>query len=188
MGVLTLDSIGAIYRPMIMSSENPLVPAVYFILYILVVSIALMNLVTAIMVEGALKQANDDAEYFRKLAEVRKAKMIPLLRDAFVALDTDNSGGLSLQELLAADAETQNFLMSFITSPYLSAVDVFKLIDIDGSGSLDIEEFLAGLLACNTEDGINRLQMARVLNDLQIIADCVDSIWSNQQRIAEGEW
>ncbi|CAE7561606.1 unnamed protein product, partial [Symbiodinium microadriaticum] len=59
MQLFTFDSIGTIYRPLI--QQRPLL-FFYFMTVLLVLSIALMNLVTAIMVEGALAIAEEDKE------------------------------------------------------------------------------------------------------------------------------
>merc|ERR1719161_781909 len=56
---VTCDSISAIYEPMIRVDWRLIF---YFIPFILVVSIALMNLVTAVIVEAAIQQGKADRE------------------------------------------------------------------------------------------------------------------------------
>ncbi|CAL1130934.1 unnamed protein product [Cladocopium goreaui] len=58
---VTMDSISVIYAPLIQAKA--LVLGLYFGLLICVVSISLMNLVTAVMVEGALEHARQEKEY-----------------------------------------------------------------------------------------------------------------------------
>merc|ERR1712232_1402609 len=65
--LLTLDSAAAFYRILIVDGEMPLTASVYVITYIMVVSIATMNLVTAVMVEGAMQQAAEDKELLQKV-------------------------------------------------------------------------------------------------------------------------
>merc|ERR1719399_135750 len=54
---VNLDSISSMYVPMI---KKDITLVFYFMPFILVVSIALMNLVTAVIVEGAIEQAHAD--------------------------------------------------------------------------------------------------------------------------------
>jgi len=54
-----MDSIGSIYRPLIL--QDPML-IIFFLPFILVVSIALMNLVNAVIVEGAIEQGKTDRE------------------------------------------------------------------------------------------------------------------------------
>merc|ERR1712224_692638 len=54
-----MDSAGAIYTPLVLRDPSLLL---YFVAIMLIVSISLMNLVTAVIVEGALDQARSDKE------------------------------------------------------------------------------------------------------------------------------
>merc|ERR1719171_2136008 len=82
----TLDSIGAIYGKMI--PYNPLMLS-FFFSFLLVVSISLMNLVTAVIVEGSLEQASADKEVNSAYKAAAMKKMIPYIKDMFMALDQD---------------------------------------------------------------------------------------------------
>merc|ERR1719478_499039 len=57
---LTGDGIADIYLPLI--PYKPITYTVFFCTVILVVSVTLMNLVTAVLVEGSLEQASEDKE------------------------------------------------------------------------------------------------------------------------------
>merc|ERR1712190_354 len=99
---MTLDSAAEIYRPLI-ASEPWLI--IYFLVYILVGPIALMNIVTAIMVESSLRTANEDQEAKKAWDGVRRKNLMPKLRQMFVALDTDASGEVDLEEIRNAPRE-----------------------------------------------------------------------------------
>merc|ERR1712226_991594 len=64
--IVNLDSAAAMYTPMI-TYDWKLVP--FFLAFWLVVSITLMNLVTATIVEGALKAAEADTIALKKYRE-----------------------------------------------------------------------------------------------------------------------
>eukprot|EP00929_Paragymnodinium_shiwhaense_P017855 TRINITY_DN12766_c0_g3_i1.p1 TRINITY_DN12766_c0_g3~~TRINITY_DN12766_c0_g3_i1.p1 ORF type:complete len:624 (-),score=142.28 TRINITY_DN12766_c0_g3_i1:100-1971(-) len=174
--VLTLDSIAGIYRPLITEADGAwmrLVVALYFILYILFVSIALMNLVTAVMVEGAMQQASEDREFIEKMEEEKKKKMLPELKDMFQLIDADGSGQVSLEELIEAPEELKNRLKEITGSG--SPVEIFQLIDEDESNSLMVDEFLDGLLKCANGTGIQQFQMERLVRQVGRLKQvCVD--------------
>lgn len=66
-----LDSIGAIYKPII---RRRFALLLYFISVLLLLSIALMNLVTAVMVNSSLDQATQDKEALKAWESARRAK------------------------------------------------------------------------------------------------------------------
>eukprot|EP00929_Paragymnodinium_shiwhaense_P098654 TRINITY_DN6013_c0_g1_i2.p1 TRINITY_DN6013_c0_g1~~TRINITY_DN6013_c0_g1_i2.p1 ORF type:complete len:594 (-),score=94.64 TRINITY_DN6013_c0_g1_i2:271-2052(-) len=179
--VLTMDSIAGIYRPLITEAEGngfKLVLAVYFLLYILFVSIALMNLVTAVMVEGAMQQANEDKEFVAKMEVERRKRMLPELREMFATIDIDGSGQVTLEELIDAPEELKCRLKEITGSG--SPVEIFQLIDEDESNSLAVDEFLDGLLKCANGAGIYQFQMERLIRQVGRLKQvCVDGLgWS----------
>eukprot|EP00929_Paragymnodinium_shiwhaense_P110281 TRINITY_DN7716_c0_g1_i1.p1 TRINITY_DN7716_c0_g1~~TRINITY_DN7716_c0_g1_i1.p1 ORF type:complete len:635 (+),score=126.32 TRINITY_DN7716_c0_g1_i1:177-2081(+) len=167
--VLTLDSICGVYWPLITEGDKGILAAVYFILYILVVSVSLMNLVTAVTVEGALQQAHDDKEFQERLEEERKRRLVPHIREMFAAIDADGSGEVCLDELMNAPEDLKQSLMALTGSWSWSPVEIFTLIDDDDSGVITVEEFLEGLLKCSQPDGFQQLQMQRLARQVGMI-------------------
>merc|ERR1712098_828694 len=90
--LVTFDSVGQIYRPM-MTGDGPglkkLYCGFYFGLFMLFVSVALMNLVTAVMVEGSIEQAKQDKDAMRLYEAARVGSILPRLREMFDLLDSD---------------------------------------------------------------------------------------------------
>merc|ERR1719461_491792 len=93
---LTLDDIGKIFRPLI--RQRPEL-SLYFVAFIMLVSIALMNLVTAIMVESSLRQAKEDQVAHKAWENSKKKALMPKLRNMFQEMDKDGSGELDISEL-----------------------------------------------------------------------------------------
>ena len=83
-----LDSVGAIYRPLIMKQFHL---SFYFIAFILVVPIVLMNLVTAVIVNSAVEQAEQDKEARAFREEQIKKKTIHEVRRIWADPDKDIS-------------------------------------------------------------------------------------------------
>merc|ERR1719281_1022390 len=91
----TFDSVGTIYMAMI--KRNPYL-GIYFVAFMLLVSICLMNLVTAVIVEGSFEQASQDKEVAKAHKAQIIAKMMPKLREMFDNLDADGDGEITLDE------------------------------------------------------------------------------------------
>eukprot|EP00438_Fugacium_kawagutii_P018248 Skav231330 [mRNA] locus=scaffold819:83490:85641:- [translate_table: standard] len=89
---VSADSIAAVYMPICI--VRPWMIA-YFIMVILTVSVSLMNLVTAVLVEGALANAANDKELSRHDMK-QKAHAV------FAEIDEDGSGEIDRAELLSS--------------------------------------------------------------------------------------
>ncbi|CAJ1396201.1 unnamed protein product [Effrenium voratum] len=143
--IFSLDSIGAIYKPLI---KHKFFLVLYFISVLLLLSIALMNLVTAVMVNSSLDQATQDKEALKAWESARRAKQIDHLKDMFLTLDEDGSGELTMDEINAAPQETQLHLKEIVATDDLR--ELFDMLDYDGGGTIGVEEFCDGILKATT--------------------------------------
>jgi len=143
---MTLDSAAGIYRPLIVAKPMLIL---YFLVFILLGPIALMNIVTAIMVESSLRTANEDQEAKKAWDKVRRKNMMPKLRSMFLTLDTSGDGEVDLEEILNAPPEIKEAMQHIVGLDELE--EVFSLLDYDGSGGVDIEEFVDGIMRSQSE-------------------------------------
>ncbi|CAK9090100.1 Sodium channel protein type 4 subunit alpha A (Voltage-gated sodium channel subunit alpha Nav1.4a) [Durusdinium trenchii] len=138
----TADSIAQVYFPLIM--ERPGL-VLFFMPILLIFSIALMNLVTAVLVEHALEHAAHEAESERLKTKQKIKAALPALLDIFQKLDTDESGCITREEI-------ENVSLDMLPPKLLETVsvdsmsDLFDLLDVDGGGQLTQSEFVEGLL------------------------------------------
>ena len=144
---VNLDSIGDIYTPLVLA-EPTLV--FFFVAFMLIVSICLMNLVTAVIVEGSFEQAKSDQAYAKKERQRAMAKLLPFVREIFDTLDKDNSGNVTLEEFVEADETVQEALEKVCQTDDL--IELFEMLDVDGSGSVEIDEFSEQLASFGTID------------------------------------
>jgi len=145
------DSWGEISVPLIL--ERPWT-ALILISIMLTVSLGLMNLILAVIVERAAEAREKDVENklkdkMRQQAE-QKADMLNLCS----TLDKDGDGTLSLEEFLYAYDNTVEFRRALqlmdIQREELKAV--FKVLDQDGSGDVSYLEFCDQLHQIQTRD------------------------------------
>eukprot|EP00931_Biecheleriopsis_adriatica_P053349 TRINITY_DN31213_c0_g1_i1.p1 TRINITY_DN31213_c0_g1~~TRINITY_DN31213_c0_g1_i1.p1 ORF type:complete len:580 (-),score=121.60 TRINITY_DN31213_c0_g1_i1:26-1672(-) len=139
--IFSFDSIGGIYRPLI---RHRTWLFVYFMVAMLLLSIALMNLVTAVMVNSSLDQASEDKEARKAWEAVKKAKQIEDLKAMFKELDEDGSGELTIDEIEQAPEEAQLQLQEIAGTDNLR--ELFEMLDFDGGGTVGVEEFCDGVL------------------------------------------
>eukprot|EP00931_Biecheleriopsis_adriatica_P039738 TRINITY_DN22719_c0_g2_i1.p1 TRINITY_DN22719_c0_g2~~TRINITY_DN22719_c0_g2_i1.p1 ORF type:complete len:286 (-),score=39.49 TRINITY_DN22719_c0_g2_i1:55-846(-) len=140
-GFVTLDSVAPIYKPLIKGDWRL---AFYFMGIVLSISIVLMNLITAVIVNSALEQASSDRETQSMQETKRKKKIVEELRAMFNRMDHDGSGGITLTEIQEAAEDDINLLKRFMTLE--NTGEVFKMLDLDSSGHLNIDEFCDGIL------------------------------------------
>merc|ERR1712134_62793 len=105
--LITFDSAANCYG--VIMKSRPWMP-VYFVSFFIFVSVALMNLITAIIVEGSFAQTKEDHEIQHMMKTEIMKKRLPALVEAFKLLDSDGSGEVSLDEVAAAPEEVKDEL------------------------------------------------------------------------------
>ncbi|CAJ1332064.1 unnamed protein product [Effrenium voratum] len=186
--VFSLDSIGSVYRPLV---NQRMFLFFYFITAMLVLAIALMNLVTAVMVNTSLDQASQDKEAKQAWEAAKRKKQVEHLRRMFASLDEDGSGELSLEELLEAPEDLICDLKEISTVDDLE--ELFSMLDYDGGGAIDTNEFCEGILKVANESRsaveLGRLmkQCNEILSNTNMLMDFVkapvDKVKGRRSRI-----
>jgi voltage-gated sodium channel len=158
-----VDSMAAIYTPMI--ALNPtLIP--FFVLFILVVPISLMNLVTAVIVEGSLEQAKQDREVAKAYKNHLIVKMMPRIEKMFEQLDADGSGDISLDEIEAAPEELADELAKCFQTDDL--YELFEMLDNDRTGTVPIHQFCSELVKVVVSDrSVDQVRMQKTMVSLR---------------------
>ncbi|CAE6933272.1 CACNA1F [Symbiodinium natans] len=157
---VTLDNISEVYYPLIM--HRPWL-SVYFFPIFIFISIGLMNLVTAALVENAMQTAAHEAEEERLKLKKRVRGALPSLIEIFHSLDKDHSGLLTHEEVV-------NVPLDVLPPRVLDAIyvesmaDIFDYLDVDGTGQLSQMEFVEGLLnLCLMDMPISTIQSLKLL-------------------------
>ncbi|CAE8601691.1 unnamed protein product [Polarella glacialis] len=148
MQFVTVDSMAAVYMPLIILKPGLFL---YFLGLVLIVSISLMNLVTAILVESALARAAGDKDHLKNVMKQKIRLALPALETAFDDLDTDNSGFLTREEVEHVPLEMLPAAV-ISESGINSMAELFDLLDVDDTNSLDRTEFLEGLISIFLQD------------------------------------
>jgi voltage-gated sodium channel len=139
------DSIASIYFPL--CRQEPLL-ILYFASVWLVVTIVMMNLVTAIIVENALSKGREDEH--DRASELRQTvkRIIPDIMAVFDKIDTDGSGSVTMAEV-AAVANSGELILPSSIHKYVEPdrlLDLLTSFDMDGSGEIDRQEFVDGVV------------------------------------------
>jgi voltage-gated sodium channel len=141
---ITLDSISGFYFPMIL--EKPAL-SIYFLALVVFVGVALMNLITAMLVEAAVVSASEDKEMQAFYNRQKEKKLKPSLEQFFALLDKSGDNVVTAKEIvedLQAEIEIPSNLRGVVTEARI--VELFDHLDHDGNGELTQEEFVNGML------------------------------------------
>lgn len=144
---VTVDSVSSIYTPLIEAQPALLM---YFVPLMLILSITLMNLVTALLVEAAIESGQADKELKHATLKKRVKQMAPAIKTAFQALDDNGNGILTRDEIKVKQTELPDALLELLGPN--SIMELFEMLDEDGSGEVPESEFVEGLLRSATSD------------------------------------
>lgn len=174
---VTMDAIAEVYFPLVV--EKPIL-IIYFLPLLMFLSIGLMNLVTAVLVDHALRQSSLEAEAEREKKKKEIKAALPGLLDVFDSLDADQSGTITREEIAGVPITLLPPKILETTSVN-SMEDMFDMLDGNETGSLSQVDFLDGLLsllvhempiwALQLQKRLLPLQKAtnQISNDLQFI-------------------
>jgi len=138
---VTMDSIGGIYEPLI--REQPLL-ILYFVLLIGVITITVMDLITAQLVEHSITRAKADRDLKAQLRRQQIKDMIPQIEDLFTELDYNRDGLVTQREIRSTRVHMPEAFAHFLTLE--SLLELFEAMDNDNSGAVDKDEFVEGLI------------------------------------------
>jgi len=153
MAMLTLcqfasaDSIALVYTPLV---ERVWYLGLYFSAVWLVVTVCLMNLITAVIVDKAISQGGMDREMEAHLLRKKMRAYAPCINAVFADMDKCRDGQLHLSEVRNGLEHIEQRipdlpveLQRVFGSDQL--IDLFEFLDTDGSGAIDEREFLDGV-------------------------------------------
>jgi len=119
----------------------------FFLSFLCCTNFALLNVVTAVMVEKVFEFAQDEKMQEAKRAHKDRAHAIKKIEKLFVSVDKDASGSITTKEL------KEGVLHSEVTKQFqelgIAKHDIntlFECLDVDGNGELSVAEFIEGCL------------------------------------------
>jgi hypothetical protein len=173
----TVDNSPATYFPLIMEDPTRLF---VFVPFLLIVSIALMNLITAVIVESSIQQGEQDRLVARAWELQERAKRLEKLEKLFSDIDENCDGQLTLDELHNAPPKVKEMLHCLCDTDDLDIL--FTTIDIDNSGFIEIDEFCAGLLRFMDNASLEMLGMDKsIISTLDGVAVLKEQVERNVQ-------
>jgi len=143
----TLDSWSSVARPlMAMAPRDAPRICLVFIVVIMLATLVMLNLVTAVIVKNAFTRAQQDDELNARAKREAMAKEIQELRDIFFEIDEDGSGTLSKEEydesFRSNDRIVQKFNILGINED--EREEVWNILDT-GDGQINVDAFAEGL-------------------------------------------
>eukprot|EP00930_Biecheleria_cincta_P013770 TRINITY_DN12117_c0_g1_i1.p1 TRINITY_DN12117_c0_g1~~TRINITY_DN12117_c0_g1_i1.p1 ORF type:complete len:262 (-),score=42.97 TRINITY_DN12117_c0_g1_i1:61-846(-) len=121
--------------------------AYLFLSYVIFVILALLNLLTGFFCEHAMDAATLDREMVISQQMLDQDKIVKNFKDLYSAMDLDNSGKLTLQELSGClHNEKLVAYFAHLGIHIYKVWDTFKLMDENMDGEVTIDEFVHALL------------------------------------------
>merc|ERR1712176_1272952 len=131
----TGDSLSGIYFNLIIAK-----PALvfYFVPLVLLITLTLMNIITAVIVENALESAAAD-KHFQEQEQMEKIKgLTPMIREVFKLIDNNGSGQITIEEIDAVDInQLPKEFLEYVEPE--SMVELFQMLDVDDSNEVTEE-------------------------------------------------
>jgi len=169
--VMTLDDWPSVARNAM--NEMPWIVMI-FILFLLVTTFSIMNVITAVIVESTLESAmTRDADIVKQREQELKAATKKIL-EVFQHADVDGDHTLTKEEFVQScgTLEVQRYLEEVGVDPN-QAANLFDILDVNEDSSLEMSEFVNGMLRSRGQ--------ARAQDVLAV--QCL--LWRNEKTIRE---
>jgi hypothetical protein len=168
------DSIAGLYDPLIRAQPGL---ALYFVAVWIVVTILLMNLVTAVVIQNAIECGVEDAEAQTREKRARLEKLVPLLSHAFEEVDTSRDGVLAINEVtqLCNVHRLPKELREIMRKDRM--LDIFRCLDSDETGDVSKEEFIRGI--CHIAMSDIPFETTQILAMLRAQGKLLDKMYLN---------
>ncbi|CAE7825112.1 Cacna1h [Symbiodinium sp. CCMP2456] len=177
---ITMDNISAIYLPMV-----KLEPAIFFFfaVLILIVSVSVMNLVTAALVEGSMEHARAMRKEDDRIRSANTKTMLPEILKLFDLADADGSGEIAIEEMREFERSGQIPDQLLDQASVGSMTELFNVLDVDKSGVVTREEFVEGLMDILLRDvPVSQMQQLKML---RLIKDSISDLESKMRWLEE---
>jgi voltage-gated sodium channel len=153
---------------------------IFFIVYVAVAMLVLLNLVTAVIVENAMCISKQDDK--QKLIELEEAKktQVRALKRVFGALDADGSGDISEAEFIQACRNRPEIINKFKLLDFdeQDIFHLFKDLETSNDGVLSLEEF---------EHGLNAMQGDAKSKDMVRIQKAIERLEKHMQLLTDAK-
>jgi len=163
---INFDDSSSLYTPLMQSKPYL---SIFFISFMMVVGLAVMNLLTAVIVEGALEQARKDIEVQDMYEREVKKRMLPRLLKMFAEIDTNGDGEITREEISAAPEEVHENIRALVKLDDLN--ELFDILDKNDEGAIGIKDFF---------EGLGKIVSSRTPIDLIRVLTKVDSLRHHQ--------
>jgi voltage-gated sodium channel len=173
------DSMASIYTVFGLRSKYLMIA--FFAPLILILSIAVMNLVTAVIVEASMEQSATEKDVLQQERINKIKKQIPMIRDVFSSMDADGSGVVTLEEIQSASPEANACIGQVIDADDLT--EIFEIIDDDGSGEVGIDEFVDGISKIATS-GLP-IETVRLMKQIALTRRQIDHLGKQVQHLLD---
>jgi len=120
----------------LLEHTSPIAVAI-FLFYIAFSLLALLNLITGVFVESAVKRGKEDKDNY----------LVQYVRGVFKKMEQTNARVITWEDFQASlDTNEMKELFKAMDLDISEAHCVFKILDLDDDGALDADEFLSGCL------------------------------------------
>ncbi|CAE8647587.1 unnamed protein product [Polarella glacialis] len=177
------DSWGQISVPVI--EKEPLVAPILLTVSV-TISLGVMNLILAVIVERAAEAREKDVQHkLKEIDESRKQNMVDLARICH-DMDGDENGTLSLEEMLYGCDESKEFhsMMDRMGLRREDLASVFNVLDADGSGDVSYLELCQMFDSATKRDPTMMLSLCKfsIMEVKQVIQNEIRPLLDRQKQ------